>query len=75
MGATGLGASALRGQPSEPLPLSELIFLYNDDDIRVWLLANTGKEPLDLLVLEARQGQGDDRDEIPMPASGGHPLF
>ena len=75
IGATGLGASALRGQPSEPLPLSELIFLYNDDDIRVWLLTNPGKDPLDLLVLEARQGQEEDRDETPTPASGGHPFF
>ena len=75
IGATGLEASALRGQPSEPLPLSQLIFLYNDNDIRVWLLANPGKEPLDLLVLEARQGQGEDRDETPVPASAGHPFF
>ena len=60
IGATGLGASTLRGQPAEPLPLSELIFLYNDDEIRVWLLANLGEEPLDLLVLEACQGQGKD---------------
>ena len=56
VGATGLGASALRRQPSEPIPLSELIFLYIDDDIWVWLLANPGKDPLDLLLLEARQG-------------------
>jgi hypothetical protein len=75
IGATGLGASALRRQPSEPLPLSELIFLYNDEDIRVWLLANPGKDPLDLLVLEARQDQGEDRPETPTPASGGHPFF
>jgi hypothetical protein len=75
IGATGLGASALRQQPSEPLPLSELIFLYNDDDIRVWLLANPGKDPLDLLVLEARQDQGEDTQETPTPASGGHPFF
>jgi len=52
IGATGQGASALRRLPSDPLPLSELIFLYTDDDIRVWLLANPGKDPLDLLVLE-----------------------
>jgi len=47
-GATGQGASALRWRPSDPLPLSELIFLYTDDDIRVRLLANPGKDPLDL---------------------------
>ena len=56
-------------------PLEELIFLYTDDDIRVWLLANPGKDPLDLLVLESRQDQGGGRDETPAPASGGHPFF
>jgi len=35
IGATGQGASALRRPPSDPLPLSELIFLYTDDDIPV----------------------------------------
>ena len=75
IGATGQGASALRRRPSDPLPLSELIFLYTDDDIRVWLLANPGKDPLDLLVLESRQDQGEGRDETRAPASGGHPFF
>ena len=41
----------------------------------MWLLTNRGKEPLDLLVQEARQGQEEDRDETPTPASGGHPFF
>ena len=72
---SGQGASALRRRRSDPLPLSELISLYTDDDIRVWLLANPGKDPLDLLVLESRQDQGEGRDETPAPPSGGHPLF
>jgi len=75
IGATGQGASALRGRPSDPLPLSELISLYTDDDIRVWLLANPSKDPLDLLVLESREDQGEGRDATPAPASGGHPFF
>jgi len=75
IGANGQGASRLRRRPADPLPLSELIFLYTDDDIRVWLLANPGKDPLDLLVLESRQDQGEGRDETPAPASGGHPFF
>jgi len=49
IGATGQGARALRLRPSDPLPLSELIFLYTDDDIWVWLLGNPGKDLLDLL--------------------------
>jgi len=72
--ATGQGASSLRLQPSDPLPLSELIFLYKDDDIWAWLLANPGKDPLDLLVLEARQGQGWNHDTTPAPLSGRYPF-
>jgi len=75
IGATGQGASALRRRPTDPLALSELIFLYNHDDIRVWLLANTGNNPLDLLVLESRQDQGEGRAETPAPVSGRHPFF
>jgi hypothetical protein len=75
IGATGLGASALRRQASEPLPVSGLIFVYNKEDIRVWLLANPGKDPLDLLVLKAGQDQSEDRPETPTPATGGHPFF
>jgi len=75
IGATGQGASSLRRRPSDPLPLSELIFLYNDDDIRAWLLANPGKDPLDLLVLEARSGQDVNQDATPAPASGRYPFF
>jgi len=62
IGATGQGASPLRRQPSDPLPLSELIFLYTDDDIGVWLLANPGKDALDLVVLESRQDPGEGCD-------------
>jgi len=75
IGATGQGASALPLRPLDPLLLSELIFLYTEDDIRVWLLTNSDKDPLDLLVLESRQDQGEGRDETPAPASAGHPFF
>jgi len=75
IGASGQRASPLRRRPSDPVPHSELIFLYTDDAIRVWLLANPGKDPLDLLVLESRQDHGEGRDETPAPVSGGHPFF
>ena len=52
IGATGEGATKLRQVPEDPLPLRQLIFLNTDDDIRVWLLANNGHDPLDLVVLE-----------------------
>jgi len=42
----------LHQDPSEPLLLYKLIFLYKDGDIHAWLLANAGKDTLDLLVLE-----------------------
>jgi len=58
----------------DPLSLSEFIFLYTDDDIQVWLLANPGKDPLGLLVLASRHDQGGGREETRAPASGGHPF-
>jgi len=62
------------GDHGPPSPLGAHI-LYTDDDIPVWLLANPGKDFLDLLVLESRQDQGEGQDETPAPASGGHPFF
>jgi len=56
IGAIGHGRSMLHQHPSEPLPLLKLIFLYKDRDICAWLLASPGKDALDLLVLEKREG-------------------
>jgi len=68
---TGEGATRLR-QHREDLPLRHLIFLTRDDDIRVWLLANS-HDPLDLLVLESRPEDADDLDETPtLPMGGTH---
>jgi len=67
--ATGQGASSLSLQPSDPLPFSELIFLYKEDDIGVLLLANPGKDSLDFLVLETLQGQAGNRNTTPAPLS------
>ena len=67
---TGQGASSLRRRPSNPFPLSELIVLYKYDDIRAWLLVNPGKDPLDLLVLEARLGLDGNRDVTPQVPLG-----
>ena len=75
IGATGEGATRLRQYPEEPLPLSQLIFLNRDDDIRVWFLANNGHDPLDLMVLESRPEDGEDPDETPEPPHGRRPLF
>jgi len=72
--ATVQAASAFRQGLSNPLLHGELTFLYTDDDIRVWLPANLGKDPLHLLVLESRQDLGEGPDQIPGPASGRHPF-
>ena len=69
IGATSHGSRRLRRHPQVPLPLSELIFLNEDDDIRAWLLANQqeDKDPLDLLLLESRQDEGEDPGVRHMP--------
>ena len=73
IGATGEGATRLRQDPEEPLPLHQLIFLNRADDIREWLLPNNGHDPLDLLVLESRPEDGDELDEtLRLPMGGTH---
>jgi len=74
IGAMGEGATRLGQDPEEPLPLRQLIFLNRDDDLRAWLLANNGHDPLDLLVLESRPEDGDDLDETPEPPNGRYPF-
>src|SRR5437588_685289 len=75
IGATGEGSARLRRAPEQPLPLRQLIFLNRDDDIRAWLLANDGRDPLDLMVLESRPDQGEDGVQTPEPANGRYPFF
>ena len=71
----GEGATRLRLDPEEPLPLRQLIFLNRGDDIRAWFLGNNGHDPLDLMVLESRPEDGEDPDETPEPPDGRHPFF
>jgi len=75
IGATGEGATRLRQDSEEPLPLRQLIFLNRDDDIHAWFLANNGHDPLDLMVLESRPEDGEDPDETPEPPDGRYPFF
>ena len=75
LGATGEGARLLHQATSDLLPLRELIFLREDEDIWAWLLANDGKHPLDLMVLEPRLGEGEQGDQTPAPAHGRYPVF
>ena len=75
IGATGDGATKLHQAPEDPLPLRQLIFLNRDDDIRAWLLANNGYDPLDLMVLESRPEDGPALDETPEPPNGRYSFF
>jgi len=75
IGATGKGTTRLRQDPEDPLPLRQLVFLNRDDEIRAWLLANNGHDPLDLLVLESRPEDCDDLDETPEPPNGRYTFF
>ena len=75
IGATRDGSCTLRLSPAAPLPLGDLIFLNEDDDIRAWLLANDGRHPLDLMVLESRPDLGEDGTPTPDPANGRYRYF
>jgi len=73
--ATREGSNALSLDPAAPLPLRDLIFLHKDEDLRVWLLANDGKNPLDLMVLESSLEEARDDRSTPEPVWGTHPFF
>jgi len=75
IGATGEGAVRLRQQPEKPLPLRHLIFLYSNNDILAWLLANNGQDPLDLLVGQSRRKNTEDRAQTAEPAKGRYPIL
>ena len=75
IGATGEGALSLRQKPEKPLPLRQLIFLYTNNDILAWLLANHGQDPLDLLVVESRHDDEEDGAQTPEPANGRYPFL
>ena len=75
IGVTGDGSCALRLSPASRLPLRDLIFLNEDDDIRAWLLANDGRYPLDLMLLESRPDRREDSTPTPEPADGRYRYF
>ena len=51
IGATGEGRRRLRRAPNQPLSFIEYIFIECDEDVRTWLLSNSGlDDPLDLLL-------------------------
>jgi len=72
IGTTGEGATRLRQDPEEPLPLRQLILLNRDEDIRGWFLTNNGHDPRDLMVVESHPEDGEDQDESPDPPNRRH---
>ena len=75
IGATREGSYALRLDPTAPLPLRDVIFLNQDDDLRAWLLANDGKHPLELMVLDSRHEEAGDDRLTAEPVGGRHLFF
>ena len=74
-GASGDGSCSLRLSPATPLPPRDLIFLNEDNNIHAWLLANDGRHPLDLMVLESGPDLGEDGRPTPEPADGRYRYF
>jgi len=75
IGARDEGAVRLRQEPEKPLPLRQLIFLHSNNDILAWLLANYGQDPFDLLLVESRRKNREDRALTPEHAKGSYPLL
>ena len=75
IGAPGDGSCALRVVPAAPLPLSDLILLNEDDYIGSLLLANNGRHPVDLMVLESHPDLQEDGTPTPEPAQGRYRYF
>jgi len=72
---TGACSNAPSLDPTAPLHLRDLILLHKDDELRAWLLANCGKHPLDLMVLESRRQEAGGDRSTPEPIGGRHRFF
>ena len=75
IGGTGDGSCALRLFPAAPLPLRDFILLNEDHDIPAWLLANDGRNPWDLMVLESVPDPREDGTLTPEPADRRYRYF
>ena len=74
IGNTREGSDAVRQDPTAPLPLRDRIFLNKDDDLRAWLVANNGKHPLNLMVLQSHHMEAGDDTSMAEPIGGRHPF-
>ena len=59
VGATRYGSLLLLDSPEDPLPLYEIIVLYNDTQIRIWWGQFPATEPMDLLFQRDRTGESE----------------
>ena len=57
-------------EPKKHFPLRQLIFRYSNNDILEWLPANHGQDALDLLVVQSRGKNRENRAQTPTPAKG-----
>ena len=59
VGATRYGSLLLLDSPEDPLPLSEMIVLYDDTQIRIWWRQCPPTEPMDLLFRRHRHSESE----------------
>jgi len=75
LGQLGREPEHYAGDCGTPSPSQSSYLYIQKMTSRCALLANPGKDPLDLLVLVSHHDQGEGRDETPALACGGHPFF
>ena len=59
VGATRFRSLSLLDSPEDPLPLSEMIVLYDDTEIRIWWRECPPTEPMDLLFRRHRHSESE----------------
>src|ERR1700759_4121651 len=66
VGATSYGSLLLLDSPENPLPLSEMIVLYNDTQVRIWWGQCPATEPMDLLFRKYRTSESEPDARAPL---------
>ena len=69
VGATRYGSLLLLDSPEDPLPLSKMIVLYDDTQIRIWWGQCLQTEPIDLLF--RKHGHSESEPGTPAPFAYG----
>ena len=64
--ATRYGSVLLLDSPEDPLPLSEMIVLYNDTQVRIWWGQCPATEPMDLLFRRHRTSESEPGTPAPL---------